>query len=367
MKRIPILPLVLSLAFPAFAQERPASYRVAPTEPGAVKIYAWNMQWFPSGAPEPKSPKDEADRIDSAARVLAWQNADIVMLEEMRDRKTCEALVSRPALAGRGFRVNVCSDFSPPPSADAQPLQQDAVVSRFPAVDSGFMEWNRRRTPAAPPRGLAWCVLDVEGELWAFVVVHLKSNRIGEWVEDKEAERRTNAAKREESARQLVAFAKANLEGRSYGGRKIANVFIGGDFNTDPMQEDYAGEATVPTLVGAGYADAFAGEPVEKRYTMDATRWYPASVFDYLFHKGTAKLFHPEVAPRQYTSDHRMVCVQATTAAASSSQPVPDERNPPSCPKCGAVTKPWTSPQDGRKFWGCSRYPVCRGYRELSR
>lgn len=214
----------------------------------------------------------------------------------------------------------------PPPAADAQPLQQDAVVSRFPTIDSGFMEWNRRRTPAAPPRGLTWCVLDVGGELWAFIVVHLKSNRIGEWVEDKEAERRTNTVKREESARQLVAFAKANLERKHYGGRKIANVFIGGDFNTDPGQAAYAGESTIQTLVGAGYTDAFAGEPVEKRYTMDATRWYPASVFDYLFHKGTAKLSHPEVAPKQYTSDHRMVFVQVRKTSSAYLQRPPARR-----------------------------------------
>ncbi|MBR4661434.1 MAG: hypothetical protein IKO92_01740, partial [Clostridia bacterium] len=38
-----------------------------------------------------------------------------------------------------------------------------AVISKFETVDSGFMEWNRRRVPASPPRGLTWCVLDVKG------------------------------------------------------------------------------------------------------------------------------------------------------------------------------------------------------------
>jgi hypothetical protein len=141
-----------------------------------------------------------------------------------------------------------------------------------------------------------------------------------------EAERRTNTAKREESARQLVAFAKANLERKHYGSRRIANVFIGGHFNTDPDQAAYAGESTIQTLVDAGYADAFAGEPVEKRYTMEATRWYPASVFDYLFHKGTAALSHPEVAPKQYTSDHRMVSIQVRRMSSSYLQRPPVRR-----------------------------------------
>ena len=359
MKRsfLTALAAALLIAVLALAQERPKNYAVTPTAPGAVKVCAWNMEWFPSGTKEPKPAKEEAQRIDSAARFLKWQNADIVLLEEMRDAATCSNLVARPALAG--FRVNVCSGFNrSAPWAEA--WQQDAVISRFPTVDAGFMEWNRRKPPASPPRGLTWCVLDVKGELWAFVVVHLKSNRLTTWsAEDQRAEKKANTAKREESARQLVAFVKANLEGRSYGGRKIVNVFIGGDFNNDPAQKAYRKEKTIPTITGAGYADAFANVPEERRQTMPGSRSYPASRFDYIFHKGPATISNPEVAPKQYTSDHCMISVQVKGAP---TQAAPTQA--PTCSKCGGPMTLRTSPQNGRKFWSCSRYPDCRGIRQ---
>lgn len=364
MKRTALFALALSLVVPARAQDRPSNYTVTPTAPGAVKVCAWNMEWFPSGTREPKPAKEEAERIDSAARFLRWQNADIVMLEEMRDADTCSNLVARPALDG--FKVNACSRFRPP-AFHAEAWQQNALVSRFDTVDAGFLEWNRRG-PASPPRGLTWAVLDVKGELWAFVIVHLKSNRLKTQTEaEQKEEAKTNTAKREESARQLAAFVKSNLEGKSYGGRTIKNIFIGGDLNTDPAQKPYRKEKTVPTITGAGYEDVFANVPDDKRWTMPESRWYPATRFDYIFHKGPATRVNPEVAPKQYTSDHCMVSVQVKgDFAAGASASVPDETKPPTCPKCGAITKLWTSPQDGRKFWGCSRYPACRGWREIS-
>lgn len=351
--------LAATLVAPAFAQDRPSNYTVTPTAPGALKVCAWNMEWFPSGTMEPKPAKEEAARIDSAARFLRWQNADIVMLEEMRDAETCTNLIARPAL--EGFRLNVCSEFRPP-YRGAEAMQQTAVISKFETVDSGFMEWNRRRVPASPPRGLTWCVLDVKGELWAFVCIHLKSNRINAWEDEKEVSK-LNTAKREEAARQLMDFVKANLEGKSYSGRTIKNIFIGGDLNTDPAQSPYAKETTIPTIIEAGYVDVFADVPEDKRWTMPESRRYPATRFDYIFHNGPATCLNPEVAPKQYTSDHCMVSVQVKTDAPW----LYYLQDPPACPKCGAPTKLHTSPQDGRKFWGCSRFPDCRGYREISR
>ena len=310
MKRpsLTALAAALLLAVPALAQDRPQNYTVTPTAPGAVKVCAWNMEWFPSGTKEPKPAKEEAQRIDSAARFLKWQNADIVLMEEMRDAAVCSNLVARPALSG--FKVNVCSQFRrSTPWTDAN--QQDAIISRFPTVDAGFMEWNRRKPPASPPRGLTWCVLDVNGELWAFVAVHLKSNRLNAWTEEeKKTEAIVNRQKREESARQLVAFVKANLEGKSYGGRTIKNIFLGGDFNTDQAQRDYRRERTIPTITGAGYADTFAGVPEAERQSIPKSRHYPAARFDYVFHKGPATVSAPEVAPKQNTSDHCMISIQ---------------------------------------------------------
>lgn len=291
----------------AFGQDRPKNYKVQPKEPGEVRIGAWNMKWFPSGSKDPKPAREENKRLGSAARFLRWQLMDVVMFEEMRSAEVCSNLVKHSAI--EGFRVNACSQF---PRQGKFPQHQNAIVSRYDAVDSGWKLFDRSKT--APPRGMVWAVLDIEGTLYGFVAVHLKSNYIPWWAEDEEETAKWNRAKREDSAEQLVKFAD-ELLAREYDGRKVAAVFVGGDMNTSRFEEAYKDEKTIPIIMAAGYRDVFEDVPVEQRYTMLETRDYPNSVFDYLFVKGDAATSRPETTPMQYTSDHRMIYVHVSRAA----------------------------------------------------
>lgn len=288
-----------------------------PASGSGVRVAAWNMKWFPLGRPLPLDNSAETDkaresrlgwekrRLSSAARFIRWQDADIVLLEEMRDRKTCEELVSQPCFTN--WRVNACSEFPLVPDATI-PAHQNAIVSRFQTVDAGFGLWRQATNGLAPPRGYVWAVLDVNGRLAAFVGVHLKSNYIDAGVEDKEAQAKLNTALREESARQLVAFADT-LHGKRYGDRRVKDVFLAGDFNTSFFDKTYAGEKTLPFVRSAGYADCFAKVPEKLRFTMPESKWYPPTVFDYIFHKGEWVVSGPEVSIPSYTSDHQMISV----------------------------------------------------------
>ena len=320
MNRIPLAALAIWLAVPALAQDRPQNYSVQPKEPEEVRVGAWNMKWFPSGSKTPKPAKDETRRIGSAARFLRWQMMDVVMFEEMRSAEVCSNLVGHAAL--EGFRVNACSRF---PQQGGFPQHQNAIVSRYPAVDAGWKLFDRGKT--SPPRGMVWAVLDIGGSLYGFVGVHLKSNYIPWWAEDRDETAKWNRAKREDSAEQLVAFADGFL-GKEYGERKVRAVFIGGDMNTSRFEEAYKDEKTIPIIMAAGYRDVFEGVPVEQRYTMLATRDYPNSVFDYLFVKGDVETARPETTPMQYTSDHRMIYVHVSRAAKANeiAMEVPESR-----------------------------------------
>ena len=295
----------------AFGQDRPKNYTVTPTPPGAVKVASWNMRWFPSGTKDKKPVKEERARNSSAARFIAWQNLDVVLLQEMRNAQITSNLVNHAALRDKGFQVNAVSNFRPP-FRRAEAYHQNAIISRFPTVDAGFKEWQRRNKGiGAPPRGLLWAVLDVNGDLVVFITVHLKSNMIPGYVEDKQAVAASNTAKREESARQLVAFANT-FKGKKYGDRYVQAIVIGGDFNTDPTQADYRDETTIPTVINGGFADVSKDVAQAKRATMPQTRNHPACCFDYLFHAGRGRLSNPEVLPAQYTSDHQAVAVCLT-------------------------------------------------------
>ncbi len=298
------------------AADAPSADQANPGASGGVRIAAWNMKWFPLGRPLPidnsgETAKARGDRLEwekrrlnSAARFIRWQDADVVLLEEMRDRKTCEELVAQPCFTN--WKVNACSEFPQVPEATI-PAHQNAIVSRFVAVDAGFGLWKTNAT-LCPPRGYVWAVLDIRGSLVAFVGVHLKSNYIPAEVEDKEAQAKLNTAIREESARQLVAFADT-LHGKRYGARKVSDVFLAGDFNTSIFDKAFAGEKTIPVVKAAGYKDCFDKMPEASRYTMPESKWYPPTVFDYLFHKGRTRVSGPEVSIPSYTSDHQMISV----------------------------------------------------------
>lgn len=45
-------------------------------------------------------------------------------------------------------------------------------------------------------------------------------------------------------------------------------------------------------------------------------------------------------------------------------EPVSTDAAAPACPSCGAPMVLRTSRKDGRKFWGCPKYPQCRGTRQ---
>lgn len=285
-----------------------ASNDIHGTAGNNVRIGAWNMEWFPVGhllkEGEVSNPTNEARRISSASRFMRWQEMDVVMLEEMRDKATCEALVAginRPT-----WQVNVCSEFPTPPEFTV-PTHQNAIISRFHAVDSGFVRW-KAEGEIQPPRGYSWAVLDINGELNLFCVVHLKSNYIKDDVEDKDAVAKINRTMREMSARQLVT-AIDKMSTKEYNGRKIVNTIVGGDFNLSIFADAWKGERTIQTFLDAGFVDVFANVPLKDRYTMPETKWYPTTVFDYLLIKGPAKFSGPEVSIPQYTSDHQMVTV----------------------------------------------------------
>lgn len=298
MKRIAIAFAAVAIAASAFAAD-------------GIRVGAWNLRWFPAGFPvtneTSKIQKLEHYRINTAARFIARQKVDVLMLEEIRSRAVCEMVVTNAAL--KGFSVVACTEFATPPGA-AVPAHQNAIIARMKAVDSGWREW-KWEDDKKPPRGFVWAVFDINGKLTATIGVHLKSNFIADDDPNKEKAPAINRALREISARQLLAFVK-EIKAKDYAGRKVENVVIGGDFNTSIFDDGYKAEKTISTILDAGFRDCFKG--VVERNTMPASKYYPASCFDYILISGPAEIFGPEVAPpaqfkdRNF-SDHQLISV----------------------------------------------------------
>lgn len=267
-------------------------------EPDGLSVESWNMEWFPSGYVEPQAPKVEARRIDSAARAIRRAGVpDVLLVQEIRDEATCEALAR--AIGDDAFRPVVCSEFWHSPTNVS--LQQLAIFSRLPCATNGWVAWQARDF-VYPPRGYAWAVLETDAGPVAFFDVHLKSNYI---PEGQDVERQTvlNRLKRELAAEQLVAHA-ARMAAEGVGGRRLAGIVLAGDFNTAAEDPRFDGETTLAQIAAAGFRDAFEGIPESERPTLPANDFYPAATFDHLYYGGLKPPAGRGVLRRTSVSDH---------------------------------------------------------------
>ena len=307
MKGLAIHRLVVFTALAAAAllwELLPVPARRPASAPGVVEVATWNLQWFPSGFPEPQPPADEARRLAATARFIRIHGApDLFFAQEIRDLATCRELASR--LGDAAPQPVVCSDFLD--YETQQPaLQQLAIFSRRPVVDSGYESWQAADF-VYPPRGYAYAVLDVDGALVGCFNVHLKSNYIPEG-EDVERQTTLNRLKRELSAEQLLRRI-ARLEPDGYSGRPVARFNVAGDFYIALGDERFADETTIRAFLDAGFRNAFEGFTGEAYASLPASDYYPATTFDFILVKGFERVGDPEALPVDDTSDHRMIRV----------------------------------------------------------
>ena len=290
--------LVLAAILAAVSYFVPARGGAAPA---GLCVDCWNMEWFPSGYIEPQAPSVEAKRIRAAARAIRRRGVpDVLLVQEMRDAATCEALVG--AIGEKGFRPVVCSDFWRSPTNAS--LQQLAIFSRLPFVASGWEPWTARDF-VYPPRGYAWAVLETDAGPVAFFDVHLKSNFIPE-DQDEAQQTVLNRLKRQLASEQVLAhIARFRKEG--VGGRSLAGVVLAGDFNTAAEDPRFAEVSTLRQVTDADLRDVFEGIPEAARPTLPANDFYPAATFDHIYYAGLPPPSFRRVLPHTSVSDHSPV------------------------------------------------------------
>ena len=295
-----LLSFLIDILFPKSNSEQ---QDLPPPDLGGITVATWNMEWFPSGNPEPQAPSFEKRQIKTAGKILRETRVpDILIAEEIRDRETCDKLVKQ--IRDSDFKCDVCSDFMYTPTNRG--LQQVAIFSRYPTVKKGAVPFHFRNG-VFPPRGFAWAVFNINGAYLAVYALHLKSNYIPEEL-DPAVVGPQNVQKREEAVRQILAHAK-RLCNRGANGKKIAGVIIAGDFNTSLEDSRFAGEMTCKLLLDAGFKDAFEGVPTEQRTTLPANDFYPPAIFDRLYALGFDSPLGRLILPQTEVSDHCPVYV----------------------------------------------------------
>lgn len=284
-----------------------------PAQAGNVRVTTWNLKWFPNGSPKELPPAEQAARIATAADVLRPLNADIILLQEVRDYDVCARLAE--AIKPNTYQVAICSAFKDP-FTKGLGKQQVAILAKQPAQAAWSEPW-KSMDGVDPPRGFAFAWFKIGGTDVGIYSLHLKSNLIMRG--DRVAEGRKNIRKREVAADQLLDHIRDVITPAM---PMVRSVVIGGDFNTNPDQAEFAEEKTLATLTAAGFRSSMEETPLVQRITHPGSGRYPDATFDYLFgaHMNSARLL---ITPTQASDHYPVTCDFAISPTYASARPTP--------------------------------------------
>jgi endonuclease/exonuclease/phosphatase family metal-dependent hydrolase len=300
-----------------------------------VRVTTWNLEWFPNGTPKEKPAAEQDRRIAAAADVLRPLNPDIVLLQEVRDYEVCARLAE--AIAPHTYHVAICSAFREP-STPGIGKQQVAILAKVPAQAAWSETW-KSMAGVDPPRGFAFAWYKINGIDLGVYAVHLKSNLI--MKSDKAVETQKNIRKREVAIDQLLNHIHDVITPSMPG---VKSFIIGGDFNTNLDQTEFAQEKTLLKLAAAGFRNVWEGAPPLQRVTHPGSGPYPDATFDYLFGFNLV-LARPQITFSK-ASDHLPVTcefslgssvVQSTPATTNKMTPT---TSPPTTPQFVTLTQP---------------------------
>lgn len=241
-----------------------------------IRVTTWNLEWFPNGSTKEKPVAEQDRRIAAAADVLRPLNPDIVLLQEVRDYEVCARLAE--AIAPRTYHVAICSAFREP-FTPGPGKQQVAILAKVPAQAAWSETW-KSMGGVDPPRGFAFAWYKINGTDLGVYAVHLKSNLIMHG--DHATETQKNIRKREVAIDQLLNHIHGVITPSM---PAVKSFVVGGDFNTNLDQAEFAQEKTLVKLTAAGFRNVWEGAPLLQRVTHPGSGPYPDATFDYLFAK----------------------------------------------------------------------------------
>src|SRR5262245_40370901 len=232
-----------------------------------LRITTWNL----SSSGTPVSDSDAEDhRLAEIATVLNSLSADVILLQDVRDRRTCERLVEM--LTPPQYQVAVCSAFT---DASGDALPQLAILSRKSITAAWAKSW-KADGAVTPPGGFAFAMVHQgSGDVGLFNV-QFKNNATSDNVE---RGTQLNILSRESAAVQLVQQA-ASL-GTQLKVQPSA-VVVAGSFNTNPDEPRFVSEITLRLLENAGFKSVFQGVPLEDRITQRGDGRSPDATVDYV-------------------------------------------------------------------------------------
>lgn len=271
---------------------------VAAAQAASLRVTTWNLNWFPSGSPDPIAPELERQRIEEAAAVLKGLESDVIVLQEIRDWDVAE-LVARAL--GENYQVAICSKFQDERTG-LPGGRQLAILARWPVESSWAKTW-RAQSWLQPEGGHVFASIQFGETRVGVFGVHLKNNLTqGDAARDVQL----NLLRREICVEELVSVVERfdHQKPGAYG-----SFVIAGNLNTCPDQDTFVSERTLSVLHEGGFQSGFERIPLVARVTCPGRGRYPDATFDYVWVK-RALMDRPPLITAAKLSDHHPVTVE---------------------------------------------------------
>jgi endonuclease/exonuclease/phosphatase (EEP) superfamily protein YafD len=277
-----------------------------------LRVVTWNLGFNPQDS----AWSADGERVARIASLLRTLNADVILLQAVPDRQTCETLAG--LLAPAHYQVATCSAFT---DAAGQNLSQVVILSK-PSVAAAWIEPWKPEGSIAPAGGLVGAAIRLGTDLVVVYSVALKNNLTGT---DSERDSQFNILERELCAAQLAQQTRS-LDGRLT--NHAAGIIIAGSLNTNPDEPRFVSELTLRLLEAAGFKNGFNGAPLRERITYSAGGNDTEATFDYVFARGAHFPGGPAVVPSDLAGHFPVMCDLVVPPAGPISRMPPTTRLP---------------------------------------
>ncbi|HTA30828.1 MAG TPA: endonuclease/exonuclease/phosphatase family protein, partial [Candidatus Cybelea sp.] len=285
---------------------------VAPSQAEPIRVTTWNLQPGVIAGTNASSTNFQHGLVQDAAERLKPLRPDIILLQQVADWETCRQLAQ--ALQPENYQVAICSSFRDPRGKLLR--RQAAVLSKAKAFLAWAEPWKKSSALPALPGGFAFAAIQVGNSNVGIFSVQFSDGDASGADESRSAQWQEARA---ESARQLVQ--QISLL-QSWRNNRLQSFIVAGDFNTTPDDSRLAHEKTLSLLEQAGFDNAFAGLPLEKRATLPGDARRLAATLDYIFTRD-AGVVGPALTAASPLWEHASVTCEMDLAARKPAPPPP--------------------------------------------
>ncbi len=261
----------------------------------SLRVTTWSLQLRTVAETNISARDPEAARIQAAAVGLKKLDADVIILRDVADWQSCNALIE--ALRPANYNLAVCSSFRDPRTG-ALSRRQAAILSRTRASISWSESWKSQGNAAGMPGGFAFAAIRIGNRNAGFFSVEFGDTAPGQADA-------TQQQSRDESVRQLLQQVAAL---RRWTANRVESVVVAGDFGVTMDDAPSADLQTFRLLDDAGLVNAFANVPRDHRITFPGLGQRADATRDYIFAKNAELVGVPMISPTAGTEHYPVTC-----------------------------------------------------------